>query len=319
VRPIVLAGLSGAIICAWSATAAWSQNALPTALDRAALTSWLRANTDLDPNNVISVSPANIIGVIAVAPVEAPGKRVYRAQIRSEVISAETIRDAGNSSWAADVEVDCQARRGKVNRILDFPQRNLRGAAREAGGSAEWVAPPAGTHLYTVVAAVCDAGFQRPLATSQQAFVAPAAPPRAGGSAPASGTVATAPRVPAAQANQAATPAVAKAPPPAAAPRAPTPGAKRSLAAVQIAAADTEAKATQALRAALAAFGDRLGGATLSTAQVEVQGRTVYRALVHGFSSDAEASAFCSAYKAAGRDCFLRQSAPGNAKAIASR
>lgn len=324
-RQFFLAAAGGAAICAAGATAAFSQGptALPGSLDRAVLVNWLRANTDLDPTNVISVSPANIIGVMAVNRIEPADRRLFRAQIRSEVISAQTIREAGNSSWAADVEVDCQSRKGKVNRILDFPMRNLRGAAREAGGSAEWVAPPAGTHLYTVVAAVCDAGFQRPLAPGQQM----AALGSSGGQAP----VATAPRAPSQPPAQpspgpavaAGTPAVSRSPaqtaPAPLAPRAPARPAKRSSVAVQIAAADTEAKAAQALRSAMSAFAAPLDGTSMSTVRVEVGGKTVYRALLHGFASAGEAQAFCTAYKAAGRDCFLRDAVPAGAKALASR
>ena len=321
-RQFFLAAAGGAAICAAGATAAFPQgpSALPGSLDRAVLVNWLRANTDLDPTNVISVSPANIIGVMAVNRIEPADRRVFRAQIRSEVISAQTIREAGNSSWAADVEVDCQSRKGKVNRILDFPMRNLRGTAREAGGSAEWVAPPAGTHLYTVVAAVCDAGFQRPLAPGQQMAAL--------GSSGAQPPVATAPRAPSQSSAQASpgpavaagTPAVSRSPAQTApAPRAPAKPVKRSSVAVQIAAADTEAKAAQALRSAMSAFAAPLDGTSMSTVRVEVGGKTVYRALLHGFASADEAQAFCTAYKAAGRDCFLRDAVPAGAKALASR
>lgn len=325
------------MICAAVATAASSQGAaaLPGSLDRAVLTSWLKANTDLDPVSVISVSPANIIGVMAVNRMDTPSKRVFRAQIRSEVISAQTIREAGNSSWAADVEVDCQTRRGKVNRILDFPQRNLKGPAREAGGSAEWVAPPAGTHLYTVVAAVCDDGFQRPLAPNQQtaslaSSAAAAAAPQPAPKGPPPAVIATAPSpassgAPASPAGSAGTPAVSRAPaqtaPLASAPaqRASAKPTRRSAVAVQIAAADTEAQATRALRSAMNAFADRLDGASMSTEQAQVSGRTVYRALLHGFATAGDARAFCDAYKAAGRDCFVRDRLPSSARTIVSR
>lgn len=328
-RPIVLAAVGGVGLCAAFATVAWSQGSasLPASLDRAALVSWLKANTDLDPTNVISVSPANIIGVMAVNRVEGGSGRVFRAQIRSEVISAQTIREAGNSSWAADVEVDCQTRKGKVNRILDFPQRNLVGQAREAGGSAEWVSPPPGTHLYTVVAAVCDANFQRPLAAGQQVAAAPqrpsARPPASPAQSPAQApaAIATAPRAPAPAAQAAApgAPAVSRAPAPAQAPPRPASSGRRSSVAVQIAAADSEAKAVRALRSAQSTFAAQLSGTAISTVPVESGGRTLYRALVHGFASTSDAEAFCAAYKAAGRDCFLRSAVPGNARAVAAR
>ena len=183
-------------LCLFSAQTAVSQTPaasadLPASLDRTVLTNWLRRNSDLEPVNVISVSPANIIGLMDVTRLETPNaQRQYRTHIRAEVISAQTIREAGNSSWAAEVDVDCQTRKGKVNRIIDFPLRNMKGPPREAGGSAEWVTPPMGTHLFTVVGAVCDGAFERPLGGVQPAA---APPPRSPAPAPVQ-TATTAPQ-----------------------------------------------------------------------------------------------------------------------------
>lgn len=338
------------------------QTALPASLERATLVSWLRTNTDMDPGAVISVSPANIIGLMAVNRVEPATRRLYRAQIRAEVISAQTIREAGNNSWAADVDVDCDTRKGKVNRILDFPMRNLRGKAREAGGSAEWVVPPSGTHLHTVVAAVCDGNFQRPLGVSPRvAAVQPAPAPAASAPMataapqrlpvqPAPSTVRAAPAQASPTQSAAAAPrpaqpelrprideaekpyttaAPTRAPaqaspqPPvqAAAPRPPAAvPPQRSAAvvatAVQISASSSEALASQALRSVRAAFPDRTRGLAVKTVPVQSNGRTVYRVLFHGFHSASEARGFCSALKASGRDCFLRDGVGVNARMI---
>lgn len=325
-----------------------SQNALnlPGSLDRGVLTTWLRGNTDLDPGNVISVSPANIIGLMAVKRIESAPTRQYSVQIRSEVISVETIREAGNSSWAADVSVDCQTRKGKVNRILDFPQRNLKGAAREAGGSAEWVTPPAGTHLYTVVSAICDAGFKRPLATTQMAAAPqptrppasaqqPARPPASAqqpaqqpARPPASAPMATAPRAP--QPRPVTPPPVQQASPsqprpqaqPQPQPQAPAPTQPvrmaRSPAAVQIGAVSTDAQAAQALRSVLGRF-DSAQVLSASTARVESNGKVLFRALIHGFPSVADARAFCATYKSTGKDCIVRDALPPGARSVVSR
>ncbi|WP_374570837.1 SPOR domain-containing protein [Phenylobacterium sp.] len=332
----LLAFMSGAAVCAAMAGAAWAQQAvvLPSSLDRNTLVAWLQANTNLDPNSVISVSPANVIGVMAVNRTDAPSGSVFRAQIRSEVISAETIGETGNYSWAADVEVDCQSRKGKVNRILDFPLRNLRGPPREAGGSAEWVSPPSGTHLFTVVSAVCDQGFRRPLAPVQQLAQAPQQQPQLQAQAqpqprpqapiappPVQQAPASAPQ-PAPARQAAPSPAPAMRPPVAApAPQPPRPVAPgpRSPVAVQIGASDSEAGAIKALQSAAARFGDRLAGTSFATVKVDVGGRTLYRALVHGFPTSGDAQGFCAAYKASGHDCFVRSSLPPGAHTIASR
>lgn len=326
------------------------QTALPASLERATLISWLRTNTDMDPGAVISVSPANIIGLMAVNRTESTTRRLFRVQIRSEVISAQTIREAGNNSWAADVEIDCDSRKGKVNRIIDFPMRNLRGQPREAGGSAEWVVPPPGTHLNTVVAAVCDGNFQRPLGVSPRiAAVQPSPPPPIATAPravvqtpPSAARAAPAQTAPAQTAsagprqaqpdlrprideqNQPYTTAAPPRPPvqaPSVRPAAPAPPAPASIAAtaVQIGASSSEALANQAVRSVRAAFPDRTRGLAVKTVPVQSDGRTVYRVLFHGFHTASEARGFCSALKASGRDCFLRDGVGEGARMISSQ
>lgn len=149
---------------------------LPASLERQAIREWLLARTDLDPEAVISIAPSNILGLMAVQRKDEAGRTLYRAQIRAEVLNAQTIREAANASWAADVDVDCASRRGRVNRIIDFPLRNLQGPRRQVNGSGEWVSPPSGTHLNTVVTAICDPTFKRPLAGMGTATKKPAGP-----------------------------------------------------------------------------------------------------------------------------------------------
>jgi hypothetical protein len=352
VAPLALAQTATPAGQTAKATAATGQTptALPATLDRPTLIAWLRTNTDLDPAAVISVSPANIIGLLASNRDDDATKRLYRVQIRSEVISAQTIREGGNASWAADVLINCDTRKGKVNRILDFPMRNLRGAPREAGGSAEFVTPPPGTHLYTVVSAVCDANFQRPLGVvspriaSVQPAPAPAAaappktsapvasrsgpPPRgvtapvavaaAPTVAPKAGGVDLRPRIDGAAANGTTVGAPRSTPTqPSNAPSAREPGGAR--AAVQIGASSTEALAARASRTVKAAFPDRTRGLLVSTAPVESNGKTVYRVLFHGFRSTADARAFCTALRGAGRDCLVRDSVGPGARMISAQ
>jgi hypothetical protein len=98
------------------------------------------------------------------------------------------------------------------------------------------------------------------------------------------------------------------APPPAAPPPAP-PAPRRALskAAIQVGASDSESDArrlaTKAKR--LAPGGDAL---SVSIAKASVNGRTVYRALLHGFTGKAEAASTCQAIKSRGQDCFPRDS-----------
>ena len=88
---------------------------------------------------------------------------------------------------------------------------------------------------------------------------------------------------------------------------APPPRRATSKAAIQVGASDSESDAR-----GLAAKAKRLapGGSALSTsiAKVNVNGKTVYRALLYGFTGKGEAASTCQAIKARGQDCFPRDS-----------
>lgn len=110
-------------------------------------------------------------------------------------------------------------------------------------------------------------------------------------------------------------PAPAKTPPAASAPAAtPTPVAKATPAApaqagasmVQIGAFSSQALADQQWSQVAGAFPADMVGKSKRTEQVQVNGTTMYRGLIAGFSSRAEADAFCRKMKAQGRDCFAR-------------
>lgn len=324
-----------AAACAALASAAAAQNApaqnasaalsYPASLDRDVLSAWLRSATNLDPAAVVSVRPSDIIGLVFSEPVDAAGQ--YRARIRSEVISQQTAADAGHTSWAADVDIDCANGRGRVNRIMDYTQRNLQGVSREATITPRWLTPPPGTHLDAVVRAVCEPNFQRPLMPVSQAAVTPPArkepapratvmgetqapalrPPLPAAPVPAptpAPAVAAAPPAPPPEPPPAPPepppPAVAEAPAPAPAPR-PT---IRTTA--QIAAAGSEALARQELTALRRLLGGRMSGLSTRVETATVDGRTFHRALVYGFTSSGEATRFCAAVTASGKACFLR-------------
>jgi len=304
-----------AALCAVLAAPADAQDSAgalsyPASLDREALSAWLRATTNLDPAAVVSVRPSDIIGLISSEPVGAAGQ--HHVTIRSEVISRQTVADAGHTSWRADVDVDCTGARGKVNRILDYPQRNLQGAPREATITARWLTPPPGTHLDAVIRAVCEPAFQRPLVPVSQVA---AAPPTRVDAAPRATVMSDAPP-PAVAAPPSPTPPPAAPPPPAptvvasepaAAPAPPPPRPRTTIrTAAQIAAADSEAQARQALAAIRRALGDGMAGLSTTVEPATVGTRTFYRALVHGFGSTAEATRFCDAAAARGKACFLR-------------
>nr|MBW0152842.1 SPOR domain-containing protein [Phenylobacterium sp.] len=98
---------------------------------------------------------------------------------------------------------------------------------------------------------------------------------------------------------------VAKAPEPKAS--TPTPAAVASGGAmVQVGAFSSEALADAGWNDAVRALPDSAAGKGKRVEPVESNGKTLYRGYVTGFSSRAEATAYCDRLKAAGRSCFVR-------------
>jgi len=109
-------------------------------------------------------------------------------------------------------------------------------------------------------------------------------------------------------------PAPVKTTPPAAPAATPAAVAKATAAApaaagasmVQIGAFSSQALADQQWSQVAGAFPADMVGKSKRTERVQVNGNTMYRGLIAGFSSRAEADAFCGKMKAQGRDCFAR-------------
>jgi|TARA_R100000935_G_scaffold58274_1_gene94680 outer membrane biosynthesis protein TonB len=113
---------------------------------------------------------------------------------------------------------------------------------------------------------------------------------------------------PAAQPAPAPAPKAPAQTPPAAPPaKAPAPAAVASGGAmVQVGAFSSEALADAGWSDAMRALPDSAAGKGKRVEPVESNGKTLYRGYVTGFSSRAEASAYCDRLKAAGRSCFVR-------------
>ncbi|MFT4936248.1 MAG: outer membrane biosynthesis protein TonB [Pseudoalteromonas distincta] len=89
--------------------------------------------------------------------------------------------------------------------------------------------------------------------------------------------------------------------------KAPAPAAVASGGAmVQVGAFSSEALADAGWNDAMRALPDSAAGKGKRVEPVESNGKTLYRGYVTGFSSRAEASAYCDRLKAAGRSCFVR-------------
>jgi hypothetical protein len=111
------------------------------------------------------------------------------------------------------------------------------------------------------------------------------------------------------------TAAPAPTPQPAAAPRVMTarpapptapPAANGGAAEVQITAAGSQAAAQAALDGLRVRFARQVNGRRGRIEPVETDGRTLFRALITGFGSRAEATQVCAALRAGGQACFVR-------------
>jgi outer membrane biosynthesis protein TonB len=118
---------------------------------------------------------------------------------------------------------------------------------------------------------------------------------------------------PAPAAQPAPTPAPTPKAPATPAPKAPEPKAPAAAPAVasggamvQVGAFSSEALADAGWNDAMRALPDSAAGKGKRVEPVQSNGKTLYRGYVTGFSSRAEATAYCDRLKAAGRSCFVR-------------
>ena len=74
----------------------------------------------------------------------------------------------------------------------------------------------------------------------------------------------------------------------------------------QIGAVSSEAVATAEWDRAAKAFPAAFSGRSKAVAKITANGAELYRVLVGGFGSKAEAQSFCSTLQAKGRACFVR-------------
>ncbi len=300
--------------------------------------------TGLPRGWVVSVKP-DIVVAIRDRDALGSRNPADRVRLQGEVTSEEAAARLGYRSMRSAVEVNCETRRDRVVEMEVFPGHNLKGAAEKRSLPGGWVQPSEDAYMADVIRTVCRALPQRQPAASPTGLDAPprlverrppprtptpsvSAPTLAAAPEPrhviapaprpaptADGPIATAERPPRLLAwpEQLAPhppeppPPVAKAPkPPTPTPQpAPTPPplSSRGGPMAQIGALNSEADA----RRASMALGDLAGGGLSGVIQPSMVGeRIYYRALVEGFSSRAEAIAFCAAVARKGGTCFVR-------------
>lgn len=277
-------------IAALGLSAALALGAAPAAAQAPALTyprsralpdvaAWLQSDTPVSPAQVVDIGPSAVTAVVAVTPTGEP--RGFLATIDSEAMNPEIESHDGIASWSIPVEVDCDRRAVRLGIMTGFRSRDLRSEPRVLRpADTAFVNPTPSAPLGAVIRALCDRDFRRPLVGGRLKLPAAAA------------DAAKAARTPIA------------APEPAPARKAAAAGGSLS---VQIAASPSLPDAKSLLARFKKESPDLLSGLTTDVATVEVEGKTVHRALISGFATGAEAARFCEKLKARGQACFVRR------------
>ncbi|MGZ3378263.1 MAG: SPOR domain-containing protein [Phenylobacterium sp.] len=273
------------------------------------ITAWLQRDTPITPGQVVDISPSAVTAITGAQPTGQP--RGFLAAISSEALDPQILSHEGIASWSIPVEIDCDKRSVRLGMMTGFTGRDLKNdpkTVREADAS--WVTPTAAAPLGAVIRALCDRDFRRPLVGKV----------KAGATAKTPEPVKAPPEAPI-QAAQAAPPPESRAPKavpalrstlppsrtPAAAPATSKAPAGGGSIAVQIGASPSKPDIEALLAKAKKKFAGDMGGLNGTVATVQVDGKTVNRALISGFASNTEANDFCKKLAAEGQACFIRR------------
>jgi hypothetical protein len=244
-----------------------------------------------------------------------------------EVRTDDAARRLGFRSLRAETAVDCHAGANRFVNAQAYAQPNLKGEGVARVVSGAWVHPNSDSYMSEVTARICASAGPPPAQTSAASYTAPVAVvTKAELAAPAPARMAAPPPVVTASAPPAiatpvvTSPAVAPAPPvrtaapPTAAAHAftpkPAPAAQAAVrppghAAVAQVAASPDAKDAQRVLAALhAEITPPLSG---SVEPAVVNNVHIFRASVSGFSSMAEAQAFCAHVAHVSKTCWVHR------------
>jgi hypothetical protein len=263
----------------------------PPALDAAALSAWLREATDLTPEQVIAVSPSAATAIVARAATKTGSTELW---LRAEALTPQLTARTGLLAWEMQLEVDCRNRLVRSGETRGYAMRTPEGdAVAVAPATSDWRAPAPRTALESAWQAVCEPGFQPPLAAAP-ARVARLQPKPAKPAPPPVVVPALAAAAPTGAARDASASAEAATP------------ARGGHRAAQVVSSPNEADTQRSLKSLRMRFGQQLAGLETRIEPAQVGGRTVYRGLVAGFSTRDEASAFCADLKSHGQDCLAR-------------
>ncbi len=279
----------GTALAALGASPAFAQSpgeSYPASRSLADVSSWLKTDTPLVASQVVDVGPSAVTAITASSPTGDP--RGFSAQISAETLDPAIGAQDLVLSWSIPVNVDCDKRLVRLGAMTGYPSRDLRSApraVRDPDGS--WVAPSPGAPLGAVLRALCDRDFKRPLIGASARVASQTAKPPKDSAAPAPEPKPVTPK-------------------PAPALRRPAAPGSGSVA-VQVGASPSLPDAKGIVAKLQKKHAGDLGGLTADVATAQVDGKTIYRAVITGFHAAAEATALCEKLKADGQACFVRR------------
>jgi cell division septation protein DedD len=290
----------------------------PRSRAMADVAAWIVSDTPLSPAQVVDVGPSAVTAVTSSAPTGSP--RGFLANIAAEALDPSIGRQEEIVSWTIPVEVDCDKRLVRLGDMTGYSARDLKSAPHVVRpADSAWVTPSPSAPLGAVMRALCDRDFQRPFAVAAKgsrpsgaraARTPPPGPPPIVVSErpPTKPTPLTA----AVAANAKPTPPSTEPAPLKSAPEAPP----RAIAvaahgaspfAVQVGASPSADDAKAILGRLQKKLPDALKGFKTDVQIAQVDGKTVYRAVISGFAGVSDANALCGQLKAASQACFVRR------------
>ena len=239
---------------------------------------------------------------VAVAVVRAGAVGSASGEVSDVALNIEVTEDGaaalyGYRSMHSVVDIDCRGGRDRVRSAQAFERPHLAGPSQMRPTSGEWVRPTPGAYMSDVIEKVCSrAGLRSaPTATAVVAAAEPTLPP-----------VTSSPKAssPKASSPNASSPTLPRAggPPATQPPELAVKGGGPSQLRAQIASSSSESAARAFLDRARTEIPPPL---TSSVETAEVRGKRVYRSVVEGFKSQAEAQAFCARMHQANVECIV--------------
>ena len=152
------------------------EGSYPAAPTAAAISEWLRNNTNISPAAAIAVGSDMVVSIARFGTADPASGTVKGVTLRGEAISpkfAELIR--GRSTMVA-MDVDCDKSMILIYQTDVYPQSNLIGTARVLPGSKQWIKPVGTAYLADTIVAVCKARGPATVRTAQAANAPSPAP-----------------------------------------------------------------------------------------------------------------------------------------------